>query len=478
MTDRGGAQGRGIVGARPAARAQQSAVPATVPVGAGRLPMLAKVVVLAMLLPAYFSIGSLSMNPSKLLFLGIVPVLLVKLLRGNFGRLLPVDGLIFGYAAWMTLAMLANHTPRVAIEYTGSSTVTFLGGYLTTRATIRSKADFIALIRFLALVVILTLPFATYEVITSRTTIPRWLAEIPGFRSHGDINHDPRLGLWRAQVVFPHPIHYGIFCSLAFSLTFVGLTNVMGRFKRLLASGLIGLCCFFSVSSGPVLALAVQIGLISWSYFTRWMKSPWKVFWILLLVMYVVIEIGSNRPGIYAVVERLTFNSRTAFSRRVLFEHGVDQILRDPILGVGYNSWPLPPWMTGSVDNFWLFLAVRFGLPTFLFFFGAFVWAMIAVGWRDFRADPDLNLLRRAWIFTMTSTILVLATAAIWGEIYSMVLFMLGSGIWMLKTEVRVRADPTDDAPPQTPRQRAALPYTRFPTAPAQPRVRGPKRRE
>jgi hypothetical protein len=110
--------------------------------------------------------------------------------------------------------------------------------------------------------------------------------------------------------------------------------------------------------------------------------------------------------------------------------------------------------MTGSVDNFWLYLALRFGVPTFLFLAGAYLISMIRIGGRNFRSDPDLLAVRRAWMFTQVSTCLVLATVAIWGEAYSLVLLMLGSGVWLETVKVRSKA-----------RLRAARPTERIPTS-------------
>ena len=401
----------------------------------GHLPFLTKLVLISLLIPAYFSIGSLAMSPSRLLFLFIVPILLINLFRGKYGRMVAADYLLLGFAGWMTLAMLANHTPGVAIEYTGSRTIVLLGGYLTARATIRSKESFIALIRFLALLVLITLPFATHEVITSEPLISEWLAKIPGIRSNGDINHDPRLGLWRAQVVFAHPIHYGIFCSLAFSLVYVGLAEQMGWLRRSVLTGLSGMACFFSVSSGPVIAVGAQLGLIAWGIILRANPHRWVILWSSGIVCYIIAELASGRSAIYAIVTQISFNPQTAFSRRILFNYGVDQMGRTPLFGIGYKPMPLPAWMTGSVDNFWLFLGVRFGIPALLLLAAAFVVAMIASGRRDLSADPALYPLRRAWIFTLFSLILVLATVAIWGELYSLVLFTLGSGMWLLTVQ-------------------------------------------
>ncbi len=426
-----------------------------------RLPLLAKVVLIALLIPAHFSIGSLSLNPSKVMFLVVVPVLLIKLLRGELGKILSIDVMVIGFTGWMTLAMLSNHSIRVAIEYTGSVTATLLGGYLTGRATIRSKANFIALIRFLAIVIVISLPFCIYETITSRTTIPRLMASLPGIRSHGDIQHDPRLGLWRVQFVFAHPIHFGIFCSLVFSLVFVGLKDTMTWFRRVIVAGIVGFCCFLSVSSGPVLALAVQIGLIGWAWVMKWSNYRWTIFTVLVVIGYAIIEVLSDRSGIYAVVQRLSFNPATAFSRRILFEYGIEQIGRTPFLGVGYNGWAKPAWMTGSVDNFWLFLSVTFGLPAFILLFGAFVTAMILAARRDFTQAPKLTSLRLGWIITMTSLVLSLATVAIWGELYSIAMLMLGSGAWFITTSADDVANANQNAPLQEVAKR--LRYSRFP---------------
>lgn len=423
------------------------------------LPFLAKLVLISLLVPAYFSVGTLAMSPSRLLFLFIVPVLTINLFRGVYGRILATDLMIFGFAAWMTLAMLVNHSPRVAIEYTGSRTIVLLGGYLTARATIRSKGAFVALIRFLAAAVLVTFPFAAYEAITGRAPVLHWLASLPGITSNADLSTDPRLGLWRAQVVFSHAIHYGIFCSLAFSLVFVGLSDRMRSFRRLVTSGFIGLSCFFSVSSGPVLAMAAQLGLIGWSIVFRRSSYRWVILWSLGIIFYIIAELATGRAAIYAIVSRISFSSSTAFARRVLFNFGVDQIGRKPLFGVGYNTWPLPRWMTGSVDNFWLFVAVRFGLPALILLAGAFLVAMILAGRRDFSVDPEIYPLRRAWIFTLVSVVLVLATVAIWGELYSLVLFTLGSGMWFLTVDpnrMATRPVVTEAEPERSSR------YTRF----------------
>jgi len=261
--------------------------------------------------------------------------------------------------------------------------------------------------------------------------------------------------------VFAHPIHFGIFCSLVLSLVYVGLNGHWQWFKRYVIAGIVGFCGFLSVSSGPVLAMGVQIALIGWAWMMKWSEYRWRIFALLTIIGYAIIEIGSDRTGIYAVVQRLSFNPQTAFSRRILFEKGLEQVSRTPILGIGRNPLPLPAWMTGSIDNFWLFITVTFGVPAFLLFFGALVVAMVRAGRRDFSQVPEVLPLRMAWIFTMASLALILATVAIWGELYAIVVFMFGSGIWLQTISTEGKVPHVANPQPEMP-NRKSVQYTRY----------------
>ena len=172
-------------------------------------------------------------------------------------------------------------------------------------------------------------------------------------------------------------------------------------------------------------------------------------------VLYVIAEIASNRPAIYAIVSRLSFSAATANARRIQFEYGVAQIKRTPLFGVGQRNWGLPNWMTGSLDNYWLALALQFGLPTLIFCAAAFIIGMVKVGKRDFQPGSDLWNLQLTWVVTMVSLSLTLATVYIWNEVASLVFFFFGAGQFLIfATEQSARAEPA----PAT----RGLTYTRF----------------
>lgn len=417
-------------------------------------PVLLCLTLITLMMPISFKIGTILMSPSRLLFLIMTPILLIGLLSGRYGKMTVVDGLFLAFVAWRSMTPFLTGI-RNPVEYAGSNLLVILGGYLVARATVRNVPDMLFAGKVLIMFALVTFPLALYESITSNMVLPRYLEMIPGVISVTDVDYDRRMGLDRAQVVFPHPILYGLFCSICFSLAFIALRNRISTVSRVIKSAFIFGCCFLSVSSGPLLSVMAQIGLTGWSILFANYEKRWKVMMWIVAVFYVIAEIGSTRPAIYAIVSRLSFSAATANARRIQFEYGVAQIKRTPFFGVGQKGWGLPNWMTGSLDNYWLALALQFGLPTFLFCMAAFIVGMIRVGKRDFQPGSDLWNLQLTWVVTMVSLSLTLATVYIWNEVASLVFFFFGAGQFLIfATEQAARAEPVQG--------RTGMQYTRF----------------
>lgn len=413
-----------------------------------KLSILSKITLISYVTPVFFNIGSLLMSPTRVLFLVMVPVLLINLFRGKYGPIILNDIMMLAYASWLTLSIFINN-PDVAVTFTGSNLIYILGGYFVARATIKNINDFMAFIKFLTLIVLILLPFGIYESITSNFIIPKIIENIPSLFSVTDVNYQRRLGFDRAQVVFSHPIHFGLFCSLSFALYFTTFTNSINFFNRSFVAIIIACTCFLSVSSGPFLSLLFQGVLIFYGLITRGNKNQWKILIITIIVMYMIAEFATNRVAIYSLASKLSFTPHTANVRAVLFEYGIAQIPRAPIFGVGYNDWGLPWWMSGSIDNFWLLLAIVHGIPAFIFLFTVFVNSVFRAGRGQIERNTDLYYARIAWTFVLISLMLTLATVAIWTEMLSMVMFVLGSGSFFFALK-REELDKEKDAPPST----------------------------
>lgn len=422
------------------------------------------ITLLAMCTPLQLHIGPVVLTPTRLVLLLVIIPLFIRLLMGKYGKILFVDLLMVAHVGWQIVAIAYNN-PAAAVQFIGSNGTEFMGGYLVARCGIRSKEDFVAFIKFFLVLILCMMPFAFIETQTGRPVIPSMLRSI-GLQSTRDVLSGPRLGLERAQVVFPHPIHFGLFCSMALALVYLGLADQYSKAKRLFLGVLIFVSTIMSVSSGAVLPLLVQIMLIGWAGLTHRVNRRWIILIAILIPLYLVMEVLSDRPAHIAILSRVTFNSHNVYWRSFIFEYGMQNVWANPIFGLGLREWVRPAFMhSASMDNFWLLNTVRYGIPGFLFLFLAFLGSLFAVMKRDFPVDHPLRQVRLAYALGMVSLTLTLATVHVWGPVYALTMLFLGSGIWLITADVSEEASEPSAQDASGAQARAPNRYTRFPRA-------------
>lgn len=425
----------------------------------GKLPFAVALYLMAIALPISFNLGPVIMSGPRLLLIVLIVPMTIRLFMGAYGKVLLPDVLFFLHVLWFTAALAINN-PSQVISNAGSTGIEFIGGYVLGRAFIRDRESFVALIRSMGFLCLCLFPFAIYEALTGKSMILSILNGLPGIDSLRDVNLDKRMGLNRVQSSFSHPIHSGLFFILTFSLCFLGLKDVYSTTRRYLVGLACATCCFLALSSGALLALMLQLGLIVWAFVFRTVKVRWWLLLGLFALLYVLIALLSNRPPIRVFLAYATFSAHTAYWRTIIFDYGMQNIWANPWFGIGLNDWFRPVWMySGSVDNFWLLTAMRYGIPGFLFMAIAYIWALWRIGTRDFDADPALWNLRRAWMFSFMGLTFTLCTVHIWHSIFSFVFFMFGSGMWFLYAKPAAPDETTDADPPIRSR---GIQYTRF----------------
>lgn len=397
-----------------------------------RLSPVVTVYILCVVVAVYFYVGPLYLNTLRALLLVMVIPLWFKLVMGHYGRIIITDWLFFAYFAW-TVPSLAVNSPEAVVQQAGSTGAEFVGGYLIGRAYVRTRGAFIALCRQLSLIVLLILPFGLLEARTADPFIPDLIQSLPGLFSVPDVNIPGRMGLNRVQNAFNHPIHYGLFCSVVFSLNFIALKDKINPVWRWVSSALIGLGCFMALSSGALLALLLQLGLITWAALFRKLEWRWWLLLALGVLAYIAVDLLSNRTPLRVFLSYATFSSHTAYWRSLIFEYGFQNALDNPLFGIGLNDWVRPSWMYGdSMDNFWLVVAVRYGFPAAICIILGYLFVLIKVIFRDIKNDPELWLIRQAWVFSFVGLTFTLCTVHIWANIYSFVFFMFAAGIWLI----------------------------------------------
>lgn len=426
----------------------------------GMLPLPVLLYLLAVITPIRFTIGPLLFTGLRFYLILLIIPLMLRLLSGRLGGIFAIDVLFILHIVWMMVALTMNN-PDMVVTQVGSVGVEFLGGYLIGRAYIQTPEAFAALCRWVILIVVCSVPFAVAESMTGRSIIIDMIQKIPGVFSVADVNNPPRLGLERAQVMFVHPIHYGLFCSVAMSLCFVALKGQISQARRYLLSAVVMFSGFLALSSGALLAIVLQIYLVIWAALFDKIRWRWWLLAGLLCFTYIVIDLLSNRSPLQVFMSYATFSAHNAYWRATIFEWGMKNVWDNPIFGIGFNDWVRPWYMfSGSMDNFWLVMAVSYGIPGFLFLAVGYVLGIFRVMRRNFDADVILLNLRRAWLFSFLGLSFTLSTVHVWTNIYSFVFFLFGAGIWFITVTPDSKADETSAPAPQ---ERLALPYTRFP---------------
>lgn len=435
-----------------------------------RIPLPVLIYLLCVVLPIGFQAGPLAMTTLRLFMLIMIIPLMMRLVLGHYGHILVTDIMFVLFIGW-TFVSLASNNPDKVVQNVGSSGIEFLGGYIVGRAYIRGSTDFIALCKWIGILAIATLPFALVETVTGRPLIIETLRKLPGLTSVAIVDIERRMGLERVQAVFAHPIHYGLFCSVAFTMSFIALRDVTGTTWRYVSSAIIAFSGFLALSSGAMLAIILQIALICWSRAFASIQWRWWLLIGIFILAYVVIDIFSNRTPIRVFMSYATFSAHNAYWRGIIFEWGMKSVWGHPLLGIGLNDWERPDFMhSGSMDNFWLVNAVRYGIPGFLFLAIGYVLGIFRVMRRDFSDNDVLSLLRKAWVFTFLGLTFTLSTVHIWTNIYSFVFFVFGAGMWMIT--VSSSSDGGARSMPSTTDEKDAKrsPYTRFANTISKPR--------
>lgn len=413
------------------------------------LPWPVLIYLAAVILPVGFHLGPLYLTATRLLLIAMIVPLGVNLIRGKYGRLLATDVFFLLHFCWIVVALAVNN-PAQVVQNAGSTGVEFLGGYILGRAYIRDKVSFIALIQSLTAIVIICFPVAVVEAWTGKSVLLGLFDRLPGISTPVDLAIERRLGLERVQMSFEHPIHWGLLCSLATALCFVGLKDNYGLRPRIIITALICLSGLLALSSGAILAIALQLGLISWAALFRANSNRWLILLGLFAVSYGIVDLISNRAPLQVFMSYATFSAHSAYWRSTIFEWGMVNVWANPIFGLGLRDWVRPVWMhTPSVDNFWLLITMRYGIAGFAFLAAGYVLALWRIGRRSFDGDAGLWHLRRAWMFCFLGLTFTLTTVHIWGAVYALVFFFFGAGMWFV----------TVDADQEAEAQRAANPW-------------------
>lgn len=458
----GGRGRKGLEGAGPAAAA--SMAPLSAPERSGAPLAWAILFLISLLFPLRIQLGPVLLLPYRLWLIVLFIPLCLMLVKGRAGGMKFIDWMMLGSSLWAALSLAVSDTFSMIVEPAGIYVLECFGAYALGRLTIRSAEDFHRMVKALFWIILILLPFAAAESITQRPILLNLMGE-----GNVAVNAGVRMELRRAQTVFEHPILYGAFVSTGLGVVWYSFSPTLDQGRRLLVASVIVAATFLSLSSGALMSLVVQIFFITWEACTRWSSNRWKIFGWGALVAYIIVDLLATASPFHVLVNYATFSSGSAYNRIRIWDYGTASVMAKPLFGLGLNGdWARPRWMSPSVDNFWLYTAMRYGLPC-LVMMAIPVFVILRKVSKADLTDPLDKACRAGFLTSLGGIILAGGTVHYWKSIFVFVMFFIASGIWIFtggKKTARVHQDSDDtgsDPPPRTGDvQKAGPRYSRF----------------
>jgi hypothetical protein len=403
---------------------------------------------LGMMLPTSVGItaGGLRLSAFRVVLIVMFLPMLVQLLSGRRVQANVFDALVLGHCMLALMSLIAWGGLQQGIESGGIYIVEFAGAWLMGRVYIRSHADFRAFARAFVLTVVGMLAFTLPEALTSVHILHDGLAAISGGAPAPFI--EPRMGLERTFGPFDHPILYGVFSAAAFSMAwFVVAERRLTNFRGMAQVLGVGLATFLSASGGPYVVLMMQGFVAVWERLFRGIRGRWLMLMGLFALVYLAIDLFSNRTPFHVFVTYFTFSTQSAYNRILLFDYGTAEVMRHPFLGIGLGDWTRPVWMSDSMDNFWLLIAMRYGLPAWAMLVGL-VLGLVVTAARRQGLPEDWRRARHAWGFTLFGIAVAAATVHLWNALFVLFLFLIGAGAWLTDAPLPARRKGIGAPPP------------------------------
>jgi hypothetical protein len=396
-----------------------------------RISYLPIIFVIALAVPFVIDIGTLRLSVYRFFLMIVFFPAIIGWMFGKAGPKRPTDYLMIAFTIWCQIALIGADGFNRSIEPIGMLAVETLGAYFLGRTFVRSKFQFRAMAKTYIGVLMFLLPFALLESLMNRAILIDISSKISKSLSAVLLDRPGRLALRRAQVSFEHPILYGLFCSYGYGLASYALEKGKVGVLGLLRSAVAVFCTFFSLSTGAYLAVGTQILFTCWEFITRTVKARWKILIFIVVVAYITVDLLSNRSPFQVFISYMTFDQSTSYNRVLIWQFGTQQLWLTPLFGIGFTGdWIRPWYMSPSMDNFWLVLAVRHGILAFVLF-ALVVGFLLRDTGRAVIQDQEARNMRLGWMFALISMYIAIGSVHLWNATYVLLMFLMGAGMWL-----------------------------------------------
>lgn len=398
--------------------------------------------ILSFLAPTELSlfVADLRLPPHRIVLIALLPLALYRMCTLSSIRIRSFDIAFLLYNIW-TAVVYTYHSGEDGVIYGGSIALECLGGYAVARAWVRDIDTFFTTLKYMLGAITVAALIALPDALLGGAFSHDILQSLTGYAHPRE--EETRLWFTRAYGTFDHPIHYGTFCAAFFACFWYAEPNPSKRYAR--AAFLFG-ATLLSMSSAPLLGIAVQSVLIAWDYNTRTaqrIRLPMTLS--VFAVSYFVASLYTTRSPFQILAVSATFDPWTAYYRLLIWEYGLNNVWDNPLMGIGLAEWVRPSWMVAStIDAFWLVTAMRCGLlATLMLLLSIFLIGSGVSKYGLESSDKELRRLAMGWTISLITLCLVGTTVHYWNVPHTFFFFFVGLGGWIAdpkRTRVRQRS--------------------------------------
>jgi O-antigen ligase len=148
-----------------------------------------------------------------------------------------------------------------------------------------------------------------------------------------------------------------------------------------------------------------------------------------------LLEVLSKGGAIPAIIRYAALDSQTGYFRLITWEYGTASVARKPLFGFSYTSYDKPFWIAhDSIDNHWLFLAIRYGIPAFVIYFGLALYIVYRLGSISMKLPDRASGTYSAMMIILSCATALGLTVAFVNEFNIWFIFMLASASSIIAT--------------------------------------------
>lgn len=377
------------------------------------------------------NVGSLNLTMTKLVLL-VLSCLLI--MRNSPLKKYSHDYTLIGFVFFLFLSLMINHGFLKALESGGLSLLEILVSYFSVRYYITKPSHVYGLFNLMVIIAIIFLPFLIIENFIGVHFIHELSSSVTGI--YYPLKYEERLGLTRAYGPFNHPILLGVFFSAMLGMFWYGSINSLKN--KIWKSIALVIATFTSLSSAPILIIGIQCFIVFWNKYTAFIRNRWKIIFFVMAWTYGFLLIYSDRSPLMAILSRITIDSQTSYYRTLIWEYGIQNVINNPMFGIGFHDWERLDWMVvRTVDSFWLLTAMRYGLPAICLLSWSIYSLMRKINkLKEVKQLSEYRLLSTGWLVSMIALVLAGFTVDFFGTNMPYFFFLLGLGAAIFKMQV------------------------------------------